>query len=80
MYPGFTDIAENARFPEIVRRLRVIANAEEHHGERYKKSLKEVEGGSVFKKDKKDCCVCRRCGYIHEIEGTLEKCPSCDLS
>jgi rubrerythrin len=69
---------ENAGFPEIARRLRAIAKAEEHHGERYKKSLKEVEGGSVFKKDRKDCWVCRRCGYIHEGEAPPEKCPSCD--
>ena len=65
-------------FPEIARRLRVIARAEEHHGERYKKSLKEVEGGSVFKKDGKDCWVCGRCGYIHEGEVLPENCPSCD--
>jgi rubrerythrin len=36
MYPGFTDIAENAGFPQIVRRLRAIAKAEEHHEERVK--------------------------------------------
>lgn len=65
-------------FPEIARRLRAIAKAKEHHGERYKKSLKEVEGDSVFKKDRKDCWVCRRCGYIHEGEAPPEKWPSCD--
>ncbi len=64
MYPGFADIAENTGFPEIARRLRAIAKAEEHHEERYKKSLKEVEGGTVFKKDRKDRWVCRRCGAI----------------
>jgi rubrerythrin len=45
---------ENVGFPEIARRLRAIASVEEHHGERYKKSAKEVEGGSVFKKDRND--------------------------
>jgi rubrerythrin len=40
--------------------------------------LKEVEGGSVVKKDGKDCWVCRRCGYIHEGEALPEKFPSCD--
>jgi rubrerythrin len=78
-YPGFADIAENAGFPEIARGLRAIAKAEKHHEERYKKSLKEVEGGTVFKKDRKDCCVCRRCGDIHEGEAPPGKCPSCDL-
>jgi len=34
--------------------------------------LKELEGGSVFKKYRKDCWVYRRCGYIHEDEAPLE--------
>jgi len=37
-------------FPEIARRLRAITRAEEHHGERYKKSLKEVEGAKYLRK------------------------------
>ncbi|MCL4490865.1 MAG: rubrerythrin family protein [Nitrospirae bacterium] len=78
MYPGFADIAEEEGFPEIAGRLRAIARAEEHHEERYKKLLKEVEGNSVFKKDKKAYWVCRKCGYIHEGEAPPEKCPSCD--
>ena len=31
MYPGFAEIDENAGFPEIARRLRAIAKAEEHY-------------------------------------------------
>jgi rubrerythrin len=69
---------ENVGFPEIARRLRAIIRAEEHHGVGYKKSLKEVEGGSEIKKGRKDCWVCRRYGYIHEGEASPEKCPSCD--
>jgi rubrerythrin len=57
MYPGFADIGENTGFPEIARGPRANARAEEHHGERYKNSLKEVEGDTVFKKDRKDCWV-----------------------
>lgn len=78
MYPEFADIAEKEGFPEIAKRLRAIARAEEHHEERYKKLLKEVEGNTVFKKDKKTYWVCRKCGYTHEGEAPPEKCPSCD--
>ncbi|MBI1810406.1 MAG: rubrerythrin family protein [Nitrospirae bacterium] len=78
MYPEFADIAEKEGFPEIARRLRAIAKAEEHHEERYKKLLKEVEGSTVFKKDGKVYWVCRKCGYIHEGEAPPKKCPSCD--
>ena len=53
MYPGFTDIAENEGFPETARRLSAIAKAEEQHENRYKILLKEVEGGAIFKVDRK---------------------------
>lgn len=78
MYPEFADIAEKEGFPEIAGRLRAIAKAEEHHEERYRKLLKEVEGSTVFKKNRKVYWVCRKCGYIHEGETPPEKCPSCD--
>jgi rubrerythrin len=60
MYSGFAVIAENAGFPEIARVVRAIAKAEENHEERCKKSLKEVEGGTVFRKERKGSWVCRR--------------------
>ncbi|MEW6416621.1 MAG: rubrerythrin [Nitrospirota bacterium] len=78
MYPEFADVAENEGFPEIARRLRAIAKAEEHHEERYKKLLKEVEVNTVFRKSRKIHWVCRKCGYIHEDEEPPKKCPSCD--
>lgn len=78
MYPEFADVAEKEGFSEIAKRLRAIAKAEEHHEERYKKLLKEVESSTVFKKDRKVYWVCRKCGYIHEGEAPPEKCPSCD--
>ena len=78
MYPEFADIAEKEGFPAIAARLRAIAKAEAHHEERYKKLLKEVQGNTVFRKDKKCDWVCRKCGYVHEGETPPEKCPSCD--
>jgi len=77
MYPEFADVAEREGHPEIAQRLRAIAKAEQHHEERYKKLLKEVEGNTVFKKEKKVYWVCRKCGYVHEGENPPEKCPSC---
>ena len=77
MYPEFADAAQKEGFPEIAKRLRAIAKAEQHHEERYRKLLKEVEGNTVFKKEKKVYWVCRKCGYIHEGEEPPEECPSC---
>ena len=78
MYPEFADVAEQEGLTNITKRLRSIAKAEEHHEERYKKILKEVEAGTVFKKDKKVWWVCRECGYVHFGTEPPEKCPACD--
>jgi rubrerythrin len=78
MYPGFAAVADQEGFPEIAERLRAISTAEVHHEERYIKLLKEVEGGTLFNKDKDVTWVCRKCGYTHKGKTPPEKCPSCD--
>lgn len=78
MYPGFAEVAEKEELPEVAKRLRAIAKAEEHHEERYKKLLKEVEAKKVFKKEKEVWWVCRECGYVHFGKQPPESCPSCD--
>jgi rubrerythrin len=78
MYPDFAKVADDEGLKEISDRLRAIAVAEEHHEERYKKLSKEVEDGTVFKKDKEVEWVCRECGYVHSGTQPPEKCPSCD--
>jgi rubrerythrin len=77
MYPKFADIAEKEGLFEIAQRLRAIAIAEKHHEERYKKILKEVEAGTVFKKEKEVWWVCRECGYVHFGKEPPKACPSC---
>ncbi len=78
MYPEFADIAEDEGHPEIAKKLRAIAVAEKHHEERYKKILKNVQEGAVFKKDKEVWWVCRECGYVHFGKTPPDRCPSCD--
>lgn len=78
MYPELAEQAEKDGYPEIAVRLRSIAKAEAHHEERYKKLLKNVETGKVFKKDKEVWWVCRECGYVHYGIEPPKKCPSCD--
>ncbi|MFH1065785.1 MAG: rubrerythrin family protein [Nanoarchaeota archaeon] len=78
LYPEFADTAEKEGFKAIAARIRSIAKAEEHHEERYKKLLKEVEAGTVFKKEKEIAWVCRECGYVHNGKEAPNKCPSCD--
>ncbi|MCK5234726.1 MAG: rubrerythrin family protein [Candidatus Aenigmarchaeota archaeon] len=78
MYPGFADTADKEGLPDIAKRLRAIAIAEKHHEDRYTKYLKDVEAGTVFKKDTEVQWVCRECGYVHTGTEPPEICPSCD--
>ncbi len=77
MYPEFAQVAEEEGLKEIAEQLRAIAVAEKHHEERYQKLLKEVEQGTVFKKEKEVWWVCRECGYVHFGTEPPEICPSC---
>ena len=77
LYPEFAKVADGEGFPEIASRIRAISVAEKHHEERYIKLLKEVEAGTVFKKQKEIWWVCRECGYVHFGKDPPERCPSC---
>ena len=78
MYPEFAAVAKQEGFTDITARLKSIAVAESHHEDRYIKLLKQVEAGTVFKKDKEVWWVCRECGYVHYGKEPPKKCPSCD--
>lgn len=78
MYPSFAKVAREEGFTEIAKIFESIAVAEKQHEKRYLGLLANVEGGTVFKKDKSVVWRCRNCGYTHK--GTLapDRCPACD--
>ena len=78
LYPGFAKIAKDEGFPEVAAAFRAIALVEVQHEKRYRKLLKDVEQGKVFKKDKVVRWKCRNCGYIHEGKNPPQKCPACE--
>ncbi len=78
MYPEFAKKADEEGLGEIASRMRAIAKAEEHHEDRYKKLLAQVENSTVFKKDRELEWVCRECGFVFIGQEPPEQCPSCD--
>jgi len=78
LYKEAEDTAREEGFPEIAVQFKEIAEVEEEHEKRYRKLLKNVNGKSVFKKDKVVKWHCRNCGYVHEGDEAPEKCPACD--
>lgn len=77
MYPEFAKIAEEEGKHEAATLFKQIAKVEKEHRERYKKLLKRVEEGTVFKRDKPIKWKCSKCGFIHESTEPPLKCPSC---
>jgi len=78
MYPEFAKIAEEEGLDKITARMKAIAVAEEHHEERFKKLLEQLEAGTFFKKSEEKWWICRECGYAHFGIEAPGVCPSCD--
>jgi len=77
MYPEFANTAGEESLPDVAKRLRAIAKAEENHEDKYKNLLEELETDTMFKKDEEVVWVCRKCGHIHSSKEAPEECPSC---
>ncbi|MFC1590314.1 rubrerythrin [Candidatus Omnitrophota bacterium] len=77
LYKEAEDTARTEGFEEIAVQFKEIAEVEEEHEKRYRKLLKNIKDGSVFKKEKKVKWKCRNCGYVHEGEEAPDKCPAC---
>ncbi|MFX0056928.1 MAG: rubrerythrin [Candidatus Hodarchaeota archaeon] len=79
LYPDLANTAEKEGYPEIAKRTRAIARAEQHHAERYGKLLKLVGDDAFFKRGKKIIWICMECGYEVEMDELPSdwKCPSC---
>ncbi|MBE7083942.1 MAG: rubrerythrin family protein [Clostridiales bacterium] len=78
MYARMAKEADEEGFTDIARLFRGVAKIEKEHEERYRALLKNIEDGTVFKKNEKSVWICRNCGHIHDAIGAPEKCPVCD--
>jgi len=77
LYPEFAEIAKEEGFNEIATAFKLIAKVEAEHEKRFLKLLKNLEEETVFVKTEKVKWVCSNCGYVHESDHALEKCPAC---
>lgn len=77
MYPAFAVTAREEGFERIAGLFDAIAVAEKMHEERYLALAKNIDDGSVFKKEEPVVWVCTKCGYVHEGVEALKNCPAC---
>ena len=76
-YIHSAEVAEEEGFPEIAETFRAIATIENHHKERFDLLRKEIEDGTVWKREKPIKWQCQVCGYIFEGVEPPETCPAC---
>ncbi len=77
LYKESEDVARQESFEEIAVQFKEIAEVEEEHEKRYRKLLKNLKEGKVFKKDTAVKWKCRNCGYVHEGKEAPKECPAC---
>jgi len=77
MYPGFAKTAREEGFEIIAKAFESIAVAEKQHEKRYLDLKKNIDEGSVFKKESPVVWRCLNCGYIFEGVEAPKACPAC---
>lgn len=77
MYATFAEEAREEGFTEIAFLFSEVAKIEKEHEARYKKLLKNIKDGEVFKRTASTKWECMNCGHIHEGETAPAVCPVC---
>lgn len=77
-YTEAAKTADEEGFPEIAEHFRAIATIEMHHRRRFERYIKQVEEGTVWKREHPIKWQCLVCGYIHEGTTPPTVCPACD--
>ena len=77
MYPGFADVAEEEGFKDIATQMRLVADVEQKHEERYRKLAANLKEGKVFEREEEVTWQCINCGYITVAKKAPAVCPAC---
>lgn len=77
LYADFAKIADEEGFREVATSFTEIAKVEKFHEARYRKLIKNIQDGAVFKKSSAVKWHCRNCGYVHEGAAAPKECPAC---
>ncbi len=77
MYAEFARVAKEEGFDHIAYLFDAVGKIEKEHEERYNALTKNVEDGTVFKKDSEKVWICANCGHIHVGPEAPGVCPVC---
>jgi rubrerythrin len=77
MYRKFAIEADEEGFKEIATKFRLIGEIEKNHEQIFRKLFKQLNEGTVFKKDDIVVWKCMVCGFIHIAVDAPAVCPVC---
>jgi rubrerythrin len=77
VYSNFSKIAKEEGFNPISILFSNIASVEKTHGDRFNYFAKQLEEGTLFKRDNEIQWFCTNCGYIYEGKEVPKACPVC---
>lgn len=77
-YKEAAKIAREEGFDEIAEHFEAIAKVELRHERRFLRYMRQVEAGTVWKRETPIAWVCLVCGYVYEGTTPPEVCPGCD--
>lgn len=78
VYKSFADVANEEGFTVISKIFSNIAAIEKIHADRFNSYVKDLEEGTLFKKDQEVQWFCTNCGFIYEGKEAPKNCPVCD--
>lgn len=77
IYPHFKAVALEEGFKEIAQAFDDVIQVESCHFKLFDQLYKQMQEGSMYKKNKKVKWKCSACGYEHESEEAWQTCPLC---
>lgn len=78
LYRKFAQVAREEGFDVIADHFEAIATIEQRHEKRFLAYLKQVQDGTVWKRDHAIVWQCLVCGYQYTGTEPPTKCPACD--
>lgn len=77
-YQEAAKVANAEGFEDIANHFLAIAAVEKFHHDRFQRYLKQVQDGTVWKRDTPIYWQCLVCGYVHYGVEPPKVCPACD--
>lgn len=78
MYAQFAADAREEGFTKIAYLFEAVGKIEKEHEARYLALLKNLQDGTVFKKEQTVSWICTVCGHIHDGPCAPKVCPVCE--